>query len=74
MAEFNYEGLFAERAPITTRGANRHARYDFAVAYPDPDTLPLEGLVDALGYDRSTALIGHNAGAGVAPAATVQLQ
>ena len=49
MAEFNYEGLFAERAPITTRGANRHARYDFAVAYPDPDTLPLEGLVDALG-------------------------
>ena len=49
MSEFNYEGLFAERAPITTRGANRHARYDFAVAYPDPDTLPLTGLVDALG-------------------------
>ncbi|MDE2787831.1 MAG: PLP-dependent aminotransferase family protein [Chloroflexota bacterium] len=48
MSEFNYEGLFAERAPITTRGANRHARYDFAVAYPDPDTLPLTGLVDAL--------------------------
>ncbi len=52
MSEFNYEGLFAERAPITTRGANRHARYDFAVAYPDPDTLPLTGLVEAL----STAL------------------
>ena len=52
MSEFSYEGLFAERAPITTRGANRHARYDFAVAYPDPDTLPLTGLVDAL----STAL------------------
>ncbi len=49
MSEFSYEGLFAERAPITTRGANRHARYDFAVAYPDPDTLPLTGLVDALG-------------------------
>ena len=48
MSEFNYEGLFAERAPITTRGANRHARYDFAVAYPDPDTLPLTGLVHAL--------------------------
>ena len=41
MSEFNYQGLFAERAPITTRGANRHAKYDFAVAYPDPDTLPL---------------------------------
>ena len=52
MSEFNYEGLFAQGAPITTRGANRHARYDFAVAYPDPDTLPLTGLVDAL----STAL------------------
>ena len=52
MSEFNYHGLFAERAPITTRGANRHARYDFAVAYPDPDTLPLTGLVEAL----STAL------------------
>ncbi|CAI8028230.1 Aromatic-amino-acid aminotransferase 1 [Geodia barretti] len=52
MSEFNYQGLFAERAPITTRGANRHAKYDFAVAYPDPDTLPLTGLVEAL----STAL------------------
>ena len=52
MSEFSYDGLFAERAPITTRGANRHARYDFAVAYPDPDTLPLTGLVEAL----STAL------------------
>ncbi len=48
MTEFNYDSLFAERAPITTRGANRHARYDFAVAYPDPDTLPLTGLADAL--------------------------
>jgi 2-aminoadipate transaminase len=52
MSEFNYEGLFAERAPITTRSANRNAKYDFAVAYPDPDTLPLTGLVEAL----STAL------------------
>ena len=48
MPQFNYDGLFAERAPITTRGANRHARYDFAVAYPDPDTLPLTGLVESL--------------------------
>ena len=48
MTQFDYDSLFAERAPITTRGANRHARYDFAVAYPDPDTLPLTGLADAL--------------------------
>ncbi len=48
MTQFNYDGLFADNAPVTTRAANRHARYDFAVAYPDPDTLPLDGLADAL--------------------------
>ncbi len=48
MTEFNYDGLFAQRAPITLRGENRNARYDFAVAYPDPETLPLAGLSDAL--------------------------
>ena len=40
MTPFNYDGLFAANAPVTTRAANRHAQYDFAVAYPDPDTLP----------------------------------
>jgi 2-aminoadipate transaminase len=48
MTSFNYDDLFAQRAPITRRGENRNAKYDFAVAYPDPDTLPLEGLADAL--------------------------
>ena len=48
MSQFNYDSLFAANAPITTRGANRNAKYDFAVAYPDPDTLPLEGLVESL--------------------------
>ena len=45
---FDYEPLFASNAPISTRGGNRHAKYDFAVAYPAPETLPLEGLVEAL--------------------------
>ena len=45
---FSYEGLFARHVPITTRGPNRNARYDFAVAYPDPESLPLNGLVEAL--------------------------
>jgi 2-aminoadipate transaminase len=45
---FNYEGLFAANAPVTTRPANRNAKYDFAVAYPDPETLPLEGLLSSL--------------------------
>ena len=48
MTQFNYDGLFAANAPVTTRSANRYAKYDFAVAYPDPDTLPLDGLADAL--------------------------
>jgi len=45
---FSYQRLFAKAAPVTQRGASRHARYDFAVAYPAPDTLPLDGLVEAL--------------------------
>ena len=48
MATFNYESFFADNVPVTTRAPNRKARYDFAVAYPDPDTLPLNELVDSL--------------------------
>ena len=49
---FSYESLFAKNAPITVRGSNRRAKYDFAVAFPDPDTLPVDGLLEGL----STAL------------------
>jgi 2-aminoadipate transaminase len=45
---FSYEEFFARNVPVTARGANRRAKYDFAVAYPDPDTLPLDGLADAV--------------------------
>jgi len=45
---FSYESLFAKNVPITARGPSRRVKYDFAVAYPDPDTLPLDGLVEAL--------------------------
>ena len=45
---FSYETLFAKNAPVGVRSTFRHPKYDFAVAYPDPDTLPLEGLADAL--------------------------
>jgi 2-aminoadipate transaminase len=48
MTQFNYDDLFARHAPITRRSENRFAKYDFAVAYPDPDTLPLEGLAESL--------------------------
>ena len=39
---FNYEGLFAKNAPVGAKTTFRRPKYDFAVAYPDPDTLPLE--------------------------------
>ena len=45
---FSYDNLFAKNAPVTVAGTFRRAKYDFAVAYPDPDTLPLDGLADAL--------------------------
>ena len=45
---FSYEGLFAKNSQATTTSPAGRVKYDFAVAYPDPDTLPLDGLVDAL--------------------------
>ena len=45
---FNYDSLYSAQSVAVARGENRHAKYDFAVAYPDPDTLPLEGLADSL--------------------------
>ena len=45
---FSYDGLYSQGSIPVVRGENRHAKYDFAVAYPDPDTLPLEGLADSL--------------------------
>jgi 2-aminoadipate transaminase len=46
---FSYQGLFAKSAPTPRpRGAARRGKYDFAVAYPDPASVPLDGLVDSL--------------------------
>jgi len=45
---FSYDSLYSRASVPVVRGENRHAKYDFAVAYPDPDTLPLEGLADAV--------------------------
>ena len=46
---FKYERLFASSAPPANlaRAFAPRVRYDFAVAYPDPDSLPLEGLWQA---------------------------
>lgn len=49
--QFSYEGLFAKNAPMARAGgggAAKRGKYDFAVAYPDPDSIPFEGLMDGL--------------------------
>ena len=46
---FSYEGLFAESAHESRpRLVDRREKYDFAVAYPDPDSLPLDELAESL--------------------------
>ena len=44
-----FEGLFAKNAPEPRPGGVlERGKYDFAVAYPDPGSLPLQELGDAL--------------------------
>lgn len=55
MAEkFNYDSLFSATSREAPPGSVRHSKYDFAVAYPDPDTLPLDELIDSLksGFEK----------------------
>ena len=52
--KFSYDNLFSAPSRDSPPGSFRHAKYDFAVAYPDPESLPLDELVDSLksGLDR----------------------
>lgn len=45
---FSYEGRFSKTSRETPVTRPRHAKYDFAVAYPPPETAPLDGLVEGL--------------------------
>ena len=45
---FSYESLFSKNSTIVAPGASPRPKYDFAVAYPDPETLPLDGLAVSL--------------------------
>ena len=48
-APFSYQGLFAKNAPPPRPGGVvRRGKYDFAVAYPDPESLPLDELMECL--------------------------
>jgi len=55
---FSYEGKFSARSKETAVSHPRHATYDFAVAYPPPEIVPFDGLVDGLrkGLERE----GHD--------------
>ena len=48
--KLSYESLFARGAPKAgrSRSAPRRGRYDFAIAYPDPASVPVDGLIEAL--------------------------
>ena len=52
--QFNYDNLFSANSRETPPGSVRHSKYDFAVAYPDPDNLPLEDLIESVrsGFER----------------------
>ncbi len=48
-APLDFGRLFARNAPAgRALGATRRGTYDFAVAYPDPASIPLDDLVDGL--------------------------
>jgi 2-aminoadipate transaminase len=65
---FRYQSLFARQsAEPRPMGAARRGKYDFAVAYPDPASLPLDELVDGLkealaAEGRDLAIYGHPQG------------
>ena len=44
---FSYETLYSEKSVDTPLNPGLHAKYDFAVAYPAPETLPLDGLIQS---------------------------
>jgi len=55
MAEqFNYDSLFSANSRDAGPGTVRHSKYDFAVAYPDPENLPLKELIASVraGFER----------------------
>ena len=56
---FSFDSLFSQNIdqPMAWRGIKR-ATYDFAIAYPDPSSLPLDGLQQAL--QQALAEEGHD--------------
>lgn len=66
---FSYSALLSKQAadPVKAGARPRRGKYDFAVAYPDPASLPLEELTDGLAQalaeeGRELAIYAHPQG------------
>ena len=46
MGKFSFENLWSEKSSDVPRKIVNHAEYYFAVAYPPPEALPMDGLID----------------------------
>ena len=48
MSSFNFDNLWSEKSTDADRLITLHAKYDFAVAYPPYEEVPMYGLIDGL--------------------------
>ena len=48
MSSFNFDSLWSEKSTDADRLITLHAKYDFAVAYPPFEEVPMYGLIDGL--------------------------
>ena len=46
---FSFEGRFARSAPEPRPAGAGRRKYDFAIAYPDPASIPIDELIESLG-------------------------
>ena len=46
--KFSFEEFYSERSEEQEISSPVHAKYDFAVAYPAPETIPSKGLLEGL--------------------------
>ena len=52
--KFNYDEIFSKKSSDNPINIVSHAKYDFAVAYPAPETLPMDGLIQSLATAMDT--------------------
>ncbi|MQG07134.1 MAG: PLP-dependent aminotransferase family protein [SAR202 cluster bacterium] len=47
-SNFNFDNLWSEKSTDAERVITNHAKYDFAIAYPPFEAVPMYGLIDGL--------------------------